>query len=70
MVGCESFDRAALPGHSARDSSTQIICSLYGAPRARLHSLAIILTLAIVSKTKVLSASTTIKRMGYTLVTL
>ena len=36
-------------------------------PQAGLHSLAIILTLALVSKSKVLSASTTIKRECYTL---
>ena len=34
----------------------------YGAPRAGLHSLAIILTLALVSKSKGLTASITIKR--------
>ena len=74
MFGYESFDRAALPHRSwsirpktisARDSSAQIICFLLGFLGPGLHSLAIILilTLALVSKSKGMSASTTIKRV-------
>ena len=75
MVGYESVDRAALPGHFGpkpfRPGTPQPKSFVFytGAPRARLHSLVLILTLALVSKTKGLSASTTIKRMCYTLVT-
>ena len=71
MARYESFDRAALPGHFGpkpfRPGAPQPkSCFLYGGssdrvPRTRLHSLVIILTLALVSKTKGLSASTTIK---------
>ena len=56
------FTTAPVRSISARDSSAQIICFLLG---PGLHSLAIILilTLALVSKSKGLSASTTIKRV-------
>ena len=73
MVGYESFDRAALPGHFGPKpfrpghAHPKSFVFYTGAPRARLHPLVIILTLALVSKTKGLSASTTIKRECYTL---
>ena len=69
MFGYESFDRAALPGlfglKPLRPGTPQpkLFVFYTGASRARLHSLVIILTLALVSKTKGLSLSTTIKRM-------
>ena len=76
MVGYESFDRAAL-SHRFRVISAQNHFGLgllspnhlffTGAPRVGLHFLAIILTLALVSKSKGLSASTTIKRGYYTI---
>ena len=76
MVGYGRFDRAALP-HRFRVSSAQNHFGLgllspnhlfvIGAPRAGLHSLAMIFTLALVSKPKGLSASTTIKKECYTL---
>ena len=59
MVGYESFDLAALPGHfgpkpfwPALNSSVKSFVFYTGAPRARLHSLVIILTLVLVWKTK------------------
>ena len=68
MVRYESFDHAALPirvisapkyiGPGLLIGQNQFVFS--GAHRARLHSLAIILTLALVSKLKGLSASTAI----------
>ena len=78
IFGYESFDRAALPGlfglKPLRPGTPQpkSFVFLYGGFLAGLHSLVIILTLALslVSKTKGLSLSTTIKRMCYTLVTL
>ena len=75
MVGHESFDWAALPGHfgpkpfrsgTPQPKSFFFIRSSSG----QTATLVIILTLALVSKTKGLPASTTIKRMCYTLVTL
>ena len=72
MGGYESFDRAApVPAHFGpkpfRPGTPQPKSYFYGAHRAGLHSLAKILNLALVSKSKVLSASTTIKRECYTL---
>ena len=68
MVRYESCDRAAQPlrvistqnhfGPGLLIGPNQFVFT--GAPRARLHSLAIILTLALVSKLKGLSASTAI----------
>ena len=67
----ESFDRAAQPGlfglKPLRPGTPQLksFVDYTGASRARLHSLVIILNLALVHvlKTKGLSLSTTIKRM-------
>ena len=76
MVGYESFDRTTLPylvaGHfdpkQFRPGTPEPKSFFTGVPRIGLHSLAIILTLALVlSKSKGLSASTTIKRECYTL---
>ena len=74
MVVYESFNRAALPGQFGpkpfRPGTPQPKSFVFhtGAPRTRLHSPVIILTLALVS-IKGLSVSTTIKRMCYTLFT-
>ena len=76
VVGYQKFGRAALPhrapGHFGpkpfRPGTPQPKSFVFTrASRAGLHSLAIISTLALVSKSKGLSANTTIKREGYTL---
>ena len=50
MVGYERFDQAALPGHFGPGLLSPNHLFFTGAPRAGFHSLAIILTLELVSK--------------------
>ena len=73
VVGYQTFDRAALfrvisaQSSSAPGTPQPKSFVFTWAPRAGLNFLAIISTLALVLKSKGLSASTTIKGEGYTL---